>query len=637
MFDFVRKHTRIFLGALILLIIPSFVFLGLEGYSRNSQGGNTTVASVAGKKISQAEWDAAHREQAERLRRQMPNVDNALLDSAELRAQSLEALVRERVMLHAADKLHLVITDDRLQKIFASDPQFAFLRNPDGSANKDALAAQGLSSEVLAQRLRQDLSMRQVVAGLSGTAVAPAAAASAALDALFEQREVQVQRFDPKDFLSQVNPSDADLETYYKDPTHSTQFQAPEQASIEYVMLDLEAVKSSLTASEDDLRKYYAENQARYSVPEERRASHILIKADKDTDSADRAKAKAKAEALLADLNKAPPSFADLARKNSEDPGSAQSGGDLDFFARGAMVKPFEDAAFKLKKGEISGVVESDFGYHIIQLTDKRGGETRSFEAARPELLEEVRKQLAQRRYAELAVEFTNMVFEQPDSLKPVAEKFKLKLRSVQGVVRTPAANVSTPLNNRKFLESLFGSDSLTNKRNTEAIEVGANQLVSGRIVQHAPAHQLPLVEVSIKVRDNVVAERAASLARKTGEERLTALQKSPQTALTDPALVVSRAQSRELPRQVVDAILRAPTVTLPSYVGVNLAAQGYALVKLTKVLGRDPAASDPRQGMAQYTQAWADAESQAYFAALKSRFKVDKTALTSAASASAR
>ena len=185
--------------------------------------------------------------------------------------------------------------------------------------------------------------------------------------------------------------------------------------------------------SDDELRKYYEENAARYTTPEERRASHILIKADKGAPAADRAKARAKAEALLAELKKNPAAFAELAKKNSDDPGSAERGGDLDFFARGAMVKPFEDAAFALKPGEISPLVETDFGYHIIQVTAVRGGEKRSFEAVRAEMEEEVKRQLAQRTFAEAAVEFTNTVYEQPDSLKPVADKLKLEMHTAAG------------------------------------------------------------------------------------------------------------------------------------------------------------------------------------------------------------
>ena len=624
MFDFFRKHTRVLQFVLVLLIFPSFVFFGIQGYNRSSDGGNSTVASVAGRKITQADWDAAHRTQIDRLQRQMPGVDIKLLDTPEMKNQSLEALVRERVMLTAVDKLNLVTTDDRLQRQFTSDPQLAFLRNPDGSVNKDALAAQGMSSEMFAQRLRQDLAMRQVLAGLSGTAFAPASAASAALDAMFQQREIQVQRFEPKDYVAKVTPSEADIDKFYKDPANAPQFQAPEQASVEYVVLDIESLKKGVSVSDDDLRKYYTENQQRFTAPQERRASHILVKADKSAPAAERAKAKAKAEELLAQWKSKTAAFADLARKNSDDPGSADKGGDLDFFARGAMVKPFEDAAFSLKTGETSGVVESDFGFHIIQVTGARGGEVRSFEAVRAEIEDENKKQLAQARFAEQAVAFSNLVEDQSDSLKPAVDKFKLELRSAQGVKRVPAPEATGPLANPKFLEAVFANDVLKNKRNTLAVDIGSNQLVAGRVVQYAPAHQLPLNEVSAKVRDKLVAAQAAALARREGEARLAALQKTPDAALGGASLTVSRAQLRELPRPLVDAVLKAPASGLPSFVGVDLSEQGYALAKLTKILGRDPVAADPLRSQAQYAQAWSDAESQAYYAALRSRFKVE-------------
>jgi peptidyl-prolyl cis-trans isomerase D len=624
MFEIFRKHTRVLQFVLVLLIFPSFVFFGIQGYTGSQGGENNTVAKVAGRNITQAEWDAAHRTQIDRVQRQMPGVDVKMFDTPEMKAQALDALVRERVMLVAVDKLNLMTSDERLQRLFASDPQLAFLRNPDGSVNKDALAAQGMSSELFAQRLRQDLSMRQVLAGLGGTAFAPAGAASAALDAMFQQREIQVQRFEPKDYASKVTPSDADLEAFYKDPAHAAQFQAPEQATVEYVVLDVESLKKDVSVSEDDLKKYYTENKQRFTTPEERRASHILIKADKSAPAAEREKAKAKAEALLAQWKAKTAAFADLARKNSDDPGSADKGGDLDFFARGAMVKPFEDAAFALKPGETSGVVESDFGYHIIQVTGARGGETRSFEAVRAEIEEENKKQLAQARFAEQAVAFSNLVEDQSDSLKPVVDKFKLELKTAEGVTRTPSPDKTGPLANPKLLEALFGNDVLRNKRNTLAVDLGSNQLAAGRVVQYSPAHQLPLSDVSSKVREKVVATQSAALARKDGEARLAVLRKAPDTALVAAPVTVSRAQLRELPRPLVDAVLAAPANPLPAFVGVDLAEQGYALAKVAKVLGRDPVAADPLRSRAQYAQAWSDAESQAYYAALKSRFKVE-------------
>jgi peptidyl-prolyl cis-trans isomerase D len=553
-----------------------------------------------------------------------------------MKMQSLEVLVRDRVIQAEVIKANLTTSNERLQRIFSTDPELAFLRNPDGSANQSALAAQGMSSEIFAERLRRDLTTRQVLGGVGSSAIAPAAAAGAAFDAMFQQREVQVQRFEPKDYLAKVNPTDADVEAFFKNPANAAQFQAPEKATVEYLVLDIESLKRDIKVPEDDLKSYYEQNAARFTAPEERRASHILIKADKTAPAEERAKAKAKAEGLLADIKTRNAVFADLARKNSDDPGSAEKGGDLDFFGRGAMVKPFEDAAFALKPGETSSLVESDFGYHIIRLTAVRGGEKKSFDAVRAEIEDERKKQIAQKDFAEKAVAFSNMVEDQSDSLKPAAEKFKLEIKTVQGVQRSAGPQTQGPLANPKFLEALFASDSLKSKRNTLAIDIGANQLVSGRLQEYTPARQMALTEVAPKVRDQVRATQAAELARKEGAARLSALQATPQTALAEAAQTVSRAQARGLPSQVLDAVLKAPAQSLPVVLGVDLGEQGYAVARLVKVLGRDPAVGTPAQAQAQYGQAWADAETQAYFAALKQRFKAQVDVSSSAVAASA-
>ena len=636
MFDFFRKHTRVLQFLLVLLIFPSFVFFGIQGYSGFSDDDNNTVANVAGQKITRNEWENAQREQVERVRRQMPNVDPKMFDTPDMRSQALDVVIRQRVMLAAAEKLNLITTDDRLKRLFAADPQYASLRGPDGYVSKDALAGMGMSSEMFAQRLRQDMSLRQVTTGIAGTVIAPTVATATALDAMFQQREVQVQRFDLKEYLDKVNPTDADIESFYKDPANAIQFQAPEQVSIDYAVLDLESLKKGITISDEELRKQNAADEKRFTAPEERRASHILIKADKDASVADRTKAKAKAEGLLAELKKNPASFAEVARKNSEDAGSAEKGGDLDFFGRAAMVKQFEDSAFALKQDQLSDVVASDFGYHIIKLTGIRGGEKKSFEAVRSSIETDLKNQRAQKLFAEAAIDFTNLVYEQSDSLKPALDKFKLELRTAQNVTRTAAPGATGALANTKFLNALFTSDAVRSKRNTEALEVAPGTLVSGRVRTHTPAHQLPLAEVKARVRDRLVSVQTAALVRKTGESRLATLRAAPDTLMTEAPQVVSRATPRELPRAMLDAIMKAPVSSLPSFVGIDLGDQGYVLAKITKVLGRDPLAADVARGQTQYGQAWADAETQAYYAALKSRFKVDLKAAAMASPASA-
>ncbi|MDN3920289.1 SurA N-terminal domain-containing protein [Roseateles violae] len=633
MFDFVRKHTRLFQFILLILILPSFALVGMQGYTSFMDGANSGVASVDGRKITQAEWDAAHRDQIERARRQMPNLDPKLFDAPEVKREALDALVRDRVMQAAASKQHFNISDERLQAMFQRDPQFAFLRNPDGSVNKGLLAAQGMSSQMFVERLRQDLSLRQVVAGVAGTAPASLANAGVAFDALLQQREVQLQRFEAKDFATKIEPSDAEIEAFYKDAANAAQFMLPENAQIQYLVLDLDALKKDVAVNEDDLRKYYQENASRYAVAEERRASHILIKADKDAPAAERAKAKARAEELLAQARKNPAGFAELAKKNSQDEGSAVNGGDLDFFGRGAMVKPFEDAAYALKPGEISNVVESDFGYHIIQLTGQRGGDKKSFEAVRADIESEVRKQLAQKRFSEVAEQFSNTVYEQADSLQPAADKLKLTIQTAT-VQRTPAPGATGPLASPKLLEAVFSNDSLRNKRNTETVETAPSQMTAAHVVQYNPARQQPLADVKPKVREQLVRKLAIAQAVKAGQERLAQLQKGGDGAGLAAPIVISRAKPEQLSRKVLEGILAADASKLPAFVGIDSGEGVYVVARIDKLLPRDPAVVDAQRMAQQYAQAWSNAEARAYYDALKTHYKAVIKAPAAAASA---
>lgn len=628
MFEFVRTHTRLFQILLALLVVPSFIAAyGWHDFMQWVESRGNAVATVDGQPITRAEWEAAHKQQIERMRAQMPSLDVKMFDTPEMKRATLDQMLQERVLNLAANKEHFVVTDTRLMNAIFAIPQVAALRTPDGRFDnekyKQLLAAQGMTPAGFEARMRGDLELRQVQQGLTQSAFAPDSLAKLSLDALLQQREVQVQRFDAKEYQAKVNPTDAELQAYYNQPAHQEQFRAPEQAVIDYVVLDLDTLKKTITVPEKDLHDYYEQNKARYGAPEERRARHILIKADKGAPAAEREKAKARAEEVLAQVRKNPAAFADLAKKYSDDPGSKDQGGELGFFNREAMVKPFSDAAFSLKPGEVSGVVESDFGYHVIQVEETRGGNIKPFEAVKADIENEIKTQLAQKRFAEVAEQFSNTVYEQADSLQPVIDKLKLQKQTAT-VHHVPAPPGNGVLSSAKFLDAVFGNDAVRNKRNTEAVEIAPYQLASAHVTQYTPAHVQPFAEVKDQVRSRVAVEQAAALARKDGEARLAQLKQGGDTAGLAAPVVVSRAKTEGLHKQVIDAILGADASKLPVDLGVDLGADGYAVVRLTKVMPPDPNSDLMKGLMGRYAQAWGSAESQAYLAALKTRFKVE-------------
>ena len=626
MFDTIRNNSKILMGLLVVLIIPSFVLFGVDGYSNMSDRG-AVVAKVGDINITQQEWDAMHQQEVDRIRASAPNLDAKLLGSAEARYASLERMVNDRLISVAAEKQLLVTSDQRLANYLQQDPSIAGLRGSDGKLDMDRYrqlaASQGMTPEMLEARVRRDLSNQQVLASLQASAVASKRQTDSALQAYLQRREIQIQRFEPATFAAKVQVTDADLEKFYQ--AQSDRFRSPESADVEYLVLDAAALAKNIQLPEQDIKTYYEQNLQRLSGQEQRRASHILINAAKDAPAAEREKARVKADGLLADVRKDSKSFAQLARKNSDDPGSAANGGDLDFFAKGAMVKAFEDAVFALKKGEISAVVETEFGFHIILLTDIKAPATPSLEAMRPKLEADLREQQAKRQFAELAETFSNSVYEQADTFKPVAEKLKLSIQQAQGLGRTPTAANAGVMANPKILEALFAEDSVSKRRNTAAIELGNNTLVSARIVNYRSAAVRPFADVKDAVRIQFLMAQAQALAKAEGQARLNEWKAQPAQAQLGNALVVSRDQAQGQPQALVDAALRADPSAMPVLVGVDLGAQGFALVRVNKLVPREePSAQQQAQSREQFARLLGNAEASAYLSHLKSQFKVE-------------
>jgi peptidyl-prolyl cis-trans isomerase D len=622
MFELIRNYSRYMVGAIAVLIALAFLGGGLQGYSGFL--GNDAVAKVAGQKITPAEWDAAHRRMADNLRQQSPNIDPALLDTPEVKEMALKALLKDYTLLAAASDLRLPVPDSRLARLFESESQFDSLRKADGSLDADALRARGMSPAQFDQQLRQQLTTGQVLGGVARTSLLPNAVQKLTMAAFLQSREVQWQRFESKNYLAQLTPTDDVLQAFYAKPAVAAKFKQPERVDVQYVLLDMDAIKAKVKVTEEDLRQSYKDNAASFSSKEERRASHILIASDSSEPKEKRQAAKQKAQALLVEVNANPARFADLAKANSQDPGSAANGGDLSFFERDAMVKPFADAAFSMAKGQISGVVESDFGYHIILLTDIRGGQVRPFEEVRVQLEDDARQQLAQRQYADLAEQFTNMVYEQSDSLKPVADALGLTVQTAAQVKRTPDSLTPRVLGNAKLLDALFDRDNISKQRNTEAIEVGTNQLIAARVVKHYQAAAPAFASVKEAVRQAWAQGEATRLAQADARAKMTLWQKDASQAGLPAPMVLSRRSTDVVPKAVIDAALQVPQAALPAWRVVDVGDAGAVLIKVNKVLpleGGEPAeAAAMRSELQRYVS---QLESDAYLKSLQTHYKM--------------
>ncbi|MBF6991323.1 SurA N-terminal domain-containing protein [Cupriavidus sp. IK-TO18] len=629
MLDFVRNNRRLMLLLLLVLVFPSFVFFGVESYSRFMDSSHD-AAKVEGRAISVQEVDNVVRDQSERARQILGNnYDPRQFEGPEARKAVLDQLILQRVMANTVAREHLTVSDAKLLEEISNLPAIAQLpRKADGKIDDKAylqlLQSQGMTPEQFDARMRFELATQQLGASVAATAFMPKSLLERLIAVRDQQRDVQALVFKPASYTAKVQPDAAALKAYYD--SHQSAFSVPEQAKVEYLVLSGEALAAAQAVTPEELKSYYESNIARFRTDEQRRASHILIVAPKDAPAGERQAAKDKATKLLEELRKHPETFADVAKKRSQDPGSAEKGGDLGFMGRGALVKPFEEAMYALKDGQISDVVETDYGFHIIKLTGIKASETRPLEAVRTELEAELRKQLADKKFAEQADAFGNMVYEQADSLKPAADKFKLTIQTADNVTRkpNPAQGAQNPLNNEKVLKALFSEESVQKKRNTEAVQVAPNTLVAARIVDYRPATVRKFEEVEAKVREGYIAQQAAELARKDGEARLEALKKADSADGFGAVQTVSRAKADGVPPKAVEAVMRADATKLPAVVGVDLGADGYAVYRISKV--SQPAQANPAQRQAeaqQLSQLAGQADLQAFYESLKARSKV--------------
>jgi len=603
MFDIVQKHRRIlqiFLG----LIAITFATWGIESYTRYA-GGRDTVATVNGSDISQREFSQQLQQQQEQLRRMFGGrLDPAMLDTPEARRAVLDQMIAQRLVAIEAAKRNLFMSREAVIEAITTAPEFQENGKFSPALYSAYLAQRGMTDKGNVQQLQAELPLMRFVSSIGETAIVSrtVAARLTALEA--QQREVSEARIRAQQFLPQVKVTDAQVKEYYEQ--NAAEFRTPERVRAEYVMLSADALAKQDPPTEEEIKKAYEERASAFRVEEQRRASHILVKTREEADK------------IAAEVKANPNRFADIAKKQSTDTGSAEKGGDLGWFSRGMMVKPFEDAVFSMKQGEIR-VAQSEFGFHVIRLTGIQEGKQRPLEDVRKELAADLAKQKGQRKYSESAEAFSNMVYEQSESLKPVADKFKLQIQTTGWVSKTGGQELGA-LDNPKLLAALFSSDAIVNKRNTDAVEVAPNTLVAARVIEHQPAAQRPFDEVKNDITETLKRREAFKLAEKEGIDTFEKLKKGEdvQLAWSSPKLV-SRRDAQGLPADILRRVVAADVSKLPAYVGAPIEGAGYLLMRITKVVEGKPAA-DEKQQEQRVAGMLGAADYEAYVASLKGK-----------------
>ncbi len=499
MFEFVAKHKRLLQVVLALTILP-FAFFGLESYTRAMRGGDA-AATVDGTPISQREFSDETRRQQERLRQVLgANADTAALETPEMRAAILDSLVSQRLLTNEVADRHISMSKDEVVAAILAAPEFQEGGKFSAERYAGYLRTVGLSDEGNVAKLRLEIPASRLANVVLASAFEPRAVVARLSAIEGEKREVAEALVAAAPFAATVKPDEAAIKAYYD--SHLADYRVPERIRAEYVVLSAEALaQNEPPATEAEIKAAYDARSSQYAVAEQRRASHILVATREEADK------------ILAEVRAQPQRFAELAKAKSQDTGSAANGGDLGMNPRGGLAsKALEDAIFGLKPGEAT-VAQSEFGFHVVRLAAVQPGKAKPLDEVRKELADEVQKQKGAKKLADSAEAFNNTVYEQSDSLKPAAERFKLKIATTGWFARPGAPDLG-PLSHPKIVAALFSPDALEKKRNTDAFEVSPGVLVAARVAEHQAEKQKPFDEVKADVAQRLARREGLALAK---------------------------------------------------------------------------------------------------------------------------
>jgi peptidyl-prolyl cis-trans isomerase D len=626
MFDFVHKNKRVVQIVLGVMILP-FAFVGVDSYVRQ-MGSEQDLATVDGKPVTAPEFENALRAQQEQMRGMLgKNYDPAMFESPEVRQQVLDSVINQRLLQAKAVDLALTAPDAELKRVILEIPSFQENGKFSEAVYDDVLKRNGRTRLSFEQSLRADISQQPLQ-----DALARSGFASSSQVTLFQQiteqgRAVQIATLPADAVLSQVKIDDAKVREEYD--TKQDAFRAPEQVKIEYLQLSQAALLPLVSISAEEVKSAYDLRVKEFSAPEERKASHILLSFEKDdkgkpkSDSRDAAKSEA--EALMKQSGSSAEKFAELAKSKSKDSGSAAQGGDLGFFGRGQMVKAFDEAVFAMKPGEVRGPIETDFGFHVIRLVDIKAERTRPLEEVKAQIESELKQQAASKRFNESAEKFQNRVYEQADSYTKLAEELKLEVKKTDWMTRSQIQGIAA--GNQKFAEAVFAPASVAAKKNSEAIDLGNNSLISARVVEYKASEVRPFDDVKAQILTQLQRRAATDLTVKMGQEKLKAVA----AGAIDPTLTFAPAQTLLRQRGLLGVnaalskeIFAADVSKGLAYVGGPNDGGGYTVARVVKIVEPEAANAEKNKSLGQRLVGQGSADiTTAYLTALKDSIKV--------------
>lgn len=617
MLHFIRDRAQGWIAWFIVgLISIPFALWGVNSYVTGPS--DTIVAKVNGEEITRTELQQAVQRYREQMRQMMGDEFNPeMFDSAEIRFAVIDDLIEQRLIRSATDTLGQRVSDRQIAQFIQQTPAFQRDGRFDSEQYQMVLARAGFSPASYEATLRNDLLAQQLVQNVEGSTFVSQVELERLLKLENQQREIAYGVIKMEDFLSEVEVDESDVRDFYN--ANQSSYTAPEQVSVDYLELSLDTISSQIEVSEEQLQQFYADNKSQFVGPEQRRISHILIE---DNDEAEQT-----LEAIQSQLAEGK-SFEDLAKSYSVDVGSAESGGDLGFMQRDVMEPAFEEAAFALENvGDVSEPVETEFGYHLIKLTELDQSATVEFSDIRDEVARQYRRQQAERQFYDKAEELANLTYENPETLDVAAETLGLDIQTTGAFTRNGGSGIAE---NPAVTRAAFSDDVLNQDLNSAIIELSDTHLIVIRKNNHVPATLLPFDSVSPAITEQIRYQRASDLAYIQGESRLQELKSGTSASEVFPdawqAAAYYSRDSQEISAQILNQAFSLPNTGSTEYAGFTADNGNYVVIAVSDVREGEAEEMSPevRDGLtANLNRLNGNVEMAAFLDALRSEAKI--------------
>ncbi len=544
-----EKATGWFAWVIVVLISIPFALWGINSYI--TPDANPSIANVGDYKISVQEFQNAVQSESKEFKGQ---IDDALIKQI-----VLEKIINNRALVNFLNSSGLSISKAQIDTYIRNDVNFQV----DGKFSEDLynryLPSAYSKSNYRASIARQ-LLLEQFSNGISRSSFVADNEVKRVIQLIKQKRDISYSIIKADAFTDKVTVFDDEIKNYYQN--FQDQFKNPEKIKLAYIELSRQDLAKDIVVSDEQVTKYYQDNLSQYTQPERRRASHILFTVPSDASPEMKEKIKAEAQSVL-DKIKSGADFAEMAKQYSKDPGSANNGGDLGFFAKGEMVPAFEESAFSLKPGDVSDVVESSFGYHIIKLTKIEGGQSKPLDEVKDDIVKTIQFDKVESNYVEKADLMQTIAYEQPDSLEPVATELNVAIKESPLITKAGGEGI---FSNPKLLNAAFGDTVHEEGNNSDLIELGNDHVVVIRLVEKIPANIKPLAEVTPSIKSRLLKEMSSSKAQEKAKEYVKQLSDgiSFEQLSQDNSLVVVNTnavdrQAREVPNGILRKAFTMP------------------------------------------------------------------------------